>query len=323
MGYSEYIIKRLVYSFIVLFIVVTLNFIIFMIMPGDPVKIMIGRLSEPSSIALLRERFGLDKPLWEQYILYIRNMFTLNFGFSFITYRPVSEEIIARLPNTIVLLGTSTIIAALIGIILGVYAAVKRGKSIDVFVIGVGLFVYGLPVFWIGMLLLFFLGFRLGLFPLYGSTSRPPPTDPVLYVADFMWHLALPLTTLVFILFGGWALFTRNTILDILTEDYVITARAKGLKESHVLFRHVLRNALLPITTRMGLSLASIVSGATLTETIFSWYGIGRYIYDAAINQNYPALQGTFFMIAVVTIAANFIVDLLYGVLDPRVRVGE
>jgi len=157
-------------------------------------------------------------------------------------------------------------------------------------------------------------------FPLAGTISRPPPRDQLGYVLDVLWHLALPLTTLVVINFGGYVLIIRNLMIDALSQDYITIAKAKGLDERTILYKHGLRSILPPVVTIVGLSLAGVVGGAVITETIFTWFGVGRYLYDAVLGYDYPVMQGTFFFLAVITILANYIVDLIYGLLDPRIK---
>jgi len=315
---------RTVYLAITVFAVVSLNFVIFRLMPGDPVSMLIAeRILKPEMADEVRRMFGLDKPLWEQYVLYIANLLRGYFGYSFYWRRPVLDIIMERLPNTLVLLGTSTAIAVILGVVLGIVAASRRGGKTDVGIVVTSLTFYAVPVFWIGMILLMVFAVYVPLFPIGGTVSRPPPEDPVLYALDMLWHMALPMICLVLISFGSFTLLMRSSLLEALTEDYIVTARAKGVPERKVLYSHAFRNAVLPIVTAAALSFGYIVGGATLTETVFSWAGVGRLIYEAVIQRDYPVLQGAFFIIAVSVVMANFIADILYAVLDPRIRYGR
>lgn len=327
MGFKGYVVKRTINAVAVVFIVVILNFFLFRILPGNPAAFLVNPNMRLEAREAILRLWGLDRPLYEQFLTYFVNLLTGNLGTSFSSAKPVTAELLERLPNTILLLGSATIIYIVMGVALGVVAVSKRGTRTDLTTVGVGLFTQALPVFFLGLLLLLLFGYYLpvatdGLinFPLAGTISRPPPRDQLGYVLDVLWHLALPLTTLVVINFGGYVLVIRNLMIDALSQDYITTAKAKGLDERAILYRHGLRSILPPVVTIVGLSLAGVVGGAVITETIFSWYGVGRYLYDAVLGYDYPVMQGTFFFLAVVTILANYAVDLVYGLLDPRIK---
>ncbi|MFX1506947.1 MAG: ABC transporter permease, partial [Promethearchaeota archaeon] len=288
------------------------------------------REMEASTREDLRKVYGIpssDADFWEwlnHFLLYMKNMIFLDFGFSFETFAPVNNAIMERLPNTLLLMGTSTFLSILIGIIIGIAAASRHGGKFDTAMITIGLSLYSFPVFWIGMMLLLFLSYYLSIFPLGHSVSGSHVYDAggLTYVVDLLWHLVLPCTTLTVAFFGGYMLLMRNTLVEILTEDYILTARAKGLYERTVLFRHGLRNAFLPLITVIAISFAFIVSGAVLTETVFAWFGMGRLLFEALLSYDWPVCQAIFYMIAICVIAANIIADILYGVLDPRIKYG-
>jgi peptide/nickel transport system permease protein len=321
--FKGYIVRRTVYAIITLFLTITINFFIFRVMPGDPVSIMVSeRILKPSVVEEVRAMFGLNLPLWQQYILYIRNLLIGYFGYSFHWKEPVINVIMERMPNTILLMGVSTILSVIIGIVLGVLAAWKRGTKVDVTILTSSLMFYSLPVFWIGMMLLMLFGYYLGIFPIAGTMSRPPPEGFFERILDLLHHMTLPTITLTLISYGEYTLLMRGTLLDVLTQDYIVTARAKGLSERRVLVKHAMRNALLPTVTAVAISLGFIVSGATLTETVFSWNGVGRLIYDAMMMRDYPVLQGAFLIISISVILANYVADIVYGMLDPRIRYG-
>jgi len=271
--------------------------------------------------------WGLDRPLHEQFFTYIYNLFSGKLGISFISQRFVSDELMERLPNTILLMGSSAILTTALGISLGVSAGSRRGTRRDIVSVTFGLLTEGLPVFFLGMLLLLTFAYYLpvatgGLinFPVAGTVSRPPPTSLPIYVLDMLWHLALPMITLVTIGFGGYTLIVRNLMIDVLTQDYILTAKAKGLDSRTIIYHHGLRSILPPISTMIGLSMSGVVGGAVITETIFSWHGVGRYLYEAVLQNDYPVMQGTFFILSLVTILSNLAVDFIYGLLDPRIR---
>jgi peptide/nickel transport system permease protein len=321
----DYLIKRIVVSLLVLWIVASLNFIIFQVVsPVNPVDTFAPSSLDvtPEQLARLRDVFGLNDPLPVRYLKYTRNMFTFEFGISFVSRRPVVEEMAQRLPSTVLLLGSATVGVILVGIPLGILAASKRGSKLDVTAIGAGLFTYGVPVFYIQLIFMLILSYYIRVFPVRGLYSIPAPTNPFAFMGDVAWHLALPVITLVVGGFGGWALYTRNVLLDALTQDYIVTARAKGLSERTVLYRHAFRSTLPPIVTIIALSIPGIITGAMITEYIFTLPGIGRWYLDALTQADYPVLQTVLFLYAILTIVCNLIADLLYGVLDPRIRVG-
>lgn len=324
-----YLIQRAVVSVLILWIIASANFVIFQVVsPITPISGIVDPSFSPEMKEALLDLYGLLEPLHIRYIKYIRNLFTWNFGFSFQTMASVAEEMSWRLPSTILLLGSAMVATILVGIPIGILAASRRGSKIDVLAIGSGLLTWGVPVFFIQLLFMLFFsyyaymtwGFKI--FPSSSLYSTPPPTAPLAYMADIAWHLAMPVLTLVVGGFGSWALYTRNVMLESLTQDYVVTARAKGLSERTVLYRHAFRSTLPPVVTMIALGIPGIISGAMITEWIFSLPGIGRWYLNALMAADYPVVQAVLFIYAVLMILANLIADLLYGVLDPRIRVG-
>jgi peptide/nickel transport system permease protein len=321
MGFLSFLGRKIVFAIVTILIIMTLNFAIFRLMPGDPVAMLADQIRlRPEQVARLYELFNLDKPLWDQYVAYMTQTLQGFLGYSYYTQRPVTDDIMQRLPNTLLLVGVSTLIAIVLGMVVGIVAAAKRGSAIDIGAISFGFLGNSVPTFWLGLLLLLVFGVQLQWFPLRGTTSVPSPTEPIALVLDIMWHMALPTLVLVIIQFGSFALVMRAAMMDVLTEDYITLARAKGVDERTVLYKHALRNAMLPMVTVIALAFGFTLSGALLTETVFSWYGLGRYIWDAIVRQDFPALQGIFFIISVMVVAANLLADIVYGFLDPRVK---
>ena len=321
MGFLSFLAKKMIFAAITIFIIMTLNFAIFRLMPGDPVSMIIDVIRlRPEQVQRLYELFGLNRPLWEQYVQYIIQTLQGFLGYSFYSQRPVAQDILDRLPNTLLLVGTSTILSIVIGMVIGIVAAAKRGSVFDISAISFGFLGNSVPAFWLGLLMLLVFGVNLQWFPIRGTTSVPTPTEPIALVADILWHMTLPTIALVIIQFGGFALIMRAAMMDVLTEDYITLARAKGIDERNVLYKHALRNAMLPMVTVIALAFGFTLSGALLTETVFSWYGLGRYIWDAITRQDFPALQGIFFIISVMVVVANLIADIIYGFLDPRIK---
>jgi len=324
MGFKEYVGKRTLHGVVTIFLAVTLNFILFRIMPGDPTRAVSGdpRVDTATRLALIA-KFGLDRPLFEQYFLYLYNLLRGELGISFVQIgRPVIDIILGRkMVNTIILMGSSMFIAFILGIVVGVFAAWRRGTRIDISFIVLSLATYSMPVFWFGMLLLLFFSYYINIFPIAG-TITPGLVHPnfLAYAKDYLHHLMAPMITLGVSFFGGYFLFMRDTILDVFTEDYMLTARAKGLSDRKILFKHAMRNALLPMVSLMGVHVTFLISGATMTETVFSWDGLGRLIYDSVRNNDYPVLQGIFLFMAVLVVVASILADVVNAFLDPRIK---
>jgi len=327
MGLRSYILKRTGYSLMLLLFVLTLNFIIFDLMPGDPMAMFANpsRLQSAKQVEEMRALWGLDLPLHVKFVKYMQNMLTGQFGISYISGKYVASEVTERLLNTFMLVGVSTILSIIIGIILGVIAAHKRGSFFDSVAVLSSLVTYSLPTFWMGMIFLLIFSFRLGWFPSVGISSYSalnPPPNILVDIADRLWHLFLPCLTLTLFMYGGYLLLTRATMLEALTEDYIVTAKAKGLKERTILFKHALKNASLPLITNAAISIGFILSGAIITEQVFNYPGLGVWTWKAIDFTDYPVLHTIFYLVAVCVIAANFIADLIYGVIDPRIKYG-
>jgi peptide/nickel transport system permease protein len=328
LGLRTYIAKRIVYSIALVFFVITVNFVIFMLMPGNPAMRLADsmRIRNPDVVKAVTEAFGLNDPMHVRYAKYVRNMLTGQFGTSYYTNKPVSDEIIVRLQNTLILVVPPEIIATVIGIVLGVIAAYKRGQLYDSIAVVTSLAIYSLPVFWIAMMLISVFSLNLNWLP--SAYSQPdywfmyPPSNILVDWTTRLRHLVLPWATLILLSYGSYLLLTRATMLEAITEDYVVTARAKGLKERTVLFKHTLKNASLPIITDIAITFGFMLSGAIITEQVFIYPGLGWWIWRSIDELDYPALQAIFFIIALCVIAANFIADLLYGVIDPRIKYG-
>ncbi|HLS89412.1 MAG TPA: ABC transporter permease [Sphingobacteriaceae bacterium] len=313
--------RRVGYGLITLYVIITLNFVIFRIMPGDPVSLVLSPEFTPEVRQLLREQYGLDQPIMTQYWLYLKSMITLDFGRSFVTRQPVLDELLSRLPNTLMLLGTSFVLNVAIGIVLGVQMATRQGTRLETTITGISLFLNAMPAFFIGLLLLLVFGYYWPVFPIRGTMSVPPPTGFWAVVLDRIHHLVLPVTAVTLSGYGSWYLYTRNNVVGALGQDYVLTARAKGLTQREVLYRHAFRSVLPPIVTLVFLSLPGLITGAVITETIFSLYGVGRYLVDATLQQDYPVVQGCFYIIALAVLLCNLAADLVYGLVDPRIRL--
>jgi peptide/nickel transport system permease protein len=322
----KYLLRRIWFYFIAAWVSITINFFLPRLMPGDPATRMLGRITDrlrPEQIVALKQVYGIsDEPLIYQYFTYIHNLFKGNLGISISHFpSPVSDVIGTAMGWTILLGGVAVVLSALIGNLLGIVAAWKRGGWIDSIFPPLLVFIGSFPYFWLAMISLFVLGFELNWFPLRHAFGNGTPGLSWNFIQDVAWHLILPAGSVVLISVGGWMLGMRNTMIGVLSEDYITMANAKGLSERKVMFDYAARNALLPTVTSFGISLGFIVSGALMTEIVFSYPGVGFLLYNAVVNLDYPLLQGLLLIITLVVLAANLIVDLLYVKLDPRVRV--
>jgi ABC-type dipeptide/oligopeptide/nickel transport system permease component len=315
---SDYLIKRTGFALATIFVAITLNFFLFRVLPGSAVT-NIAHVPH-ASLQLqesLKRQFGLDRPAAVQYLLYLKQLAHGNLGVSWADQQPVRTHLATNLANTVPMLTLGTVVAMVAGIATGVLAAWRRGRVADYGHTGVALLFYSFPTQWLGLMLLILLASYL---PAGGMS------DPFLIgagfwqrLADTTRHMILPSLTVALTLYGGYALIVRSSMLETLGEDYVLTARAKGLPAKTVVRRHALRNAMLPTVTLMALSLGSIVGGFILVEVVFSWPGIGRATYEAVVQRDYPMLQGTFLVLTVSVVVFNLLADLLYFRLDPRV----
>ena len=324
MEVRKFILKRFIEIFIIFFVILTVLFLLFRLAPGDPVTRMVDPTLTPEDSQYLIAQLGLDQPIGLQYLYYIKNFFTGNFGNSFHYGVTVSSIIWSRLPNTITLFTTSILLSAFVGIFLGKIASWQKGTKTDTWMTLGALVCHTLFLPWLAMLMIWIFGFKIGWFPLNGMISPKIWMDPSsgfwLKSLDVLHHMILPLATLFLIHFGSYLLLMRSSMLDTLKEDYILTARAKGLEEKTIRNKHAAPNAALPVVTSVGISLAFSLSGGALTETVFSWPGIGRELVFAVSNSDYPLAQGSFLLIAIVVLMANLVVDVLYAYLDPRIK---
>jgi len=324
--FAGYLVKKVTLAFLTLMMVVTLNFLIFRVFVGGDPSMMIIDPGMPNEVRdSLRALWGLDRPLFpDQYLNYLYNLFTWQYGVQLTPGRePVAPEMAWRLRNTIILLGVAMIGTISIGIPLGMFAGAKRGKKTDVTVIGIGLITWGVPVFFVQLVWVSIFCIWLDIFPIAGLVGGgAPPEDPLALMAEIGWHAISPISTLILAGFGAWALYTRNMMVDALTEDFILTAKAKGLKERAVIYKHAFRSILPPIVTLIALTIPGIVTGAIITESIFAWPGIGQWYIRALTLNNHPVAQAVLYNYAVLMVGANLVTDLIYGFLDPRIKVG-
>jgi peptide/nickel transport system permease protein len=324
-GRWRYIGSKVLGSLGALLFVLVFNFFLFRVIPGDPVRTLArNRLVSDEQVNELTRTLGLEQPLPQQFLTYLKNTLSGEFGLSFRYRQPVGEIVLDRLWPTLLLVGTSTILATLIGIYIGMVSAWNRGKVVDHMSTGFSLTLYSMPEWWLGLVLLAVFAAGAGpipsLFPVNGLHSTDVDPNSFAGGLDTAWHLTLPVITLTLAYLAEYSLIMRSSLLDEMGEDYVTTARAKGLRDVYVRRRHATRNALLPTTTLVVLNLGFVVSGAITIETVFSIPGIGLLTTEAMDVPDYPILQGTFLIISAAVILANLVANLMYSWLDPRVR---
>jgi peptide/nickel transport system permease protein len=329
MSRFDYTLRRLGWALFTICFVVTLNFFLFRVLPGDPARsVRDPRMTREQQDAI-RARFGLDKPLVintqgnpfdSQFFRYFGNLLRGDLGISFNNNRPVAEQLGERLRNTVLLVLTGNILAIVIGVSLGVLAAWKRGTTLDITTLMFGLFTWALPTFFLGLILLIVGSTYLGL-PVSGMRTAGMRYESFGAEAiDIFRHMAMPVLVLTIILLGEFMLIMRSSLLEVLGEDYILTAKAKGLDDGQILRDHAIQNAMLPVITLIALTLGFTASGSILIESVFSWPGLGNTVFEAVGRRDYPMLQGAFLIITVSVVLANTAADLLYAVLDPRVR---
>jgi peptide/nickel transport system permease protein len=314
--------RALQYVF-VLVVAITINFFLPRLMPGNPLALLAGvevGLLTPEERAEIVEDAGLDKPLYQQYFSYWGDILRGDFGFSYRENRPITDMLFERLPWTLLLTGASLILSAIVGIIVGAVAAWKRASALDVTSLWSMITLNSVPSFWLGMLLISFVSVNWGLLPSFGAETPASTYEGWDRVVDIARHAILPILTLSVLSVPGVYLVMRYTMLGVLGEDFIRTARAKGMSESRVLLRHVIPNALAPVVTILALRLGFAFGGTVVIETVFSYPGLGRLIFEAVSGRDYPVMQAAFLLITVTVILSNLLADFLYPLLDPRTR---
>lgn len=341
MDRTRAVLRKAAWSVFTILFVIILNFFLFRVLPGDPARAGIRdpRLNK-DAIEALRVRFGLDKPVINcfetlnpvklgscsvnpmetQFFIYVGNLLKGEMGFSYHTNRPVIDILGERLWNTILLIGVGQILSIIFGVVIGVFAAWKARTPVDYGAVSASLVAWSLPTFWLAILLLFW-GSTIGL-PVAGKATPGMSSYPLLQQwGDIAKHMLLPTLTYTIVYMGEYTLIMRSSLLDVLSEDYILTAKAKGLSTFQILRDHAMKNAMLPLVTVIAINLGFTVAGVIQIESVFSWPGLGNAIYEAVVRRDFPVLQGAFLLIAVTVIIANLLADLTYTYLDPRVRV--
>ena len=328
MGKRSYFLRKVVNALLTIVLVASFNFVLFRVMPGNPARLLLPK--GKVSIAALRQQeaaFHLNKPMWQQFVYYWADTARLRFGYSFAFKVPVTQIVAARIWPTIILCGLGTILATVVGMAEGVVAGWRRGKAFDTASTDVSMVMYAMPTFWQGLLAIMFFSVALGWFPV-GRMSTPMahfamwgpiPLDWTSFVT-LLFHITLPVIVFALGYYGEYHLIMRSSLTGVMKEDYVLTARAKGLDDSNVLWRHVTPNAMLPTVNLVMMNLGFIVSGAILIETVFNWPGLGLLSYESMDAHDYPVMQAVFLLGSVAVIVANLIADVMMYYIDPRVN---
>ncbi len=314
---------RVVQYLIVLVVAISLNFFLPRFMPGNPLALLAGidvGLLTPEQRAEVLEEAGLDRPLPEQYVKYWGNLLRGDFGYSYRARQPISDLILERLPWTLFLAGASLVIAAVVGVTAGAFSAWRRASKIDISLLWVMITVNSLPSFWLGMLLISLVSVQLGWLPSFGAETPASGYEGIERAIDIGKHVILPAITLTVLTIPAVYLTMRYTMLSVLGADFIRTARAKGASESRVLFAHAMRNSLAPVVTILALRLGFAFGGTVIVETVFSYPGLGRLIFESVGSRDYPVMQAAFLLITIAVLLSNLVADLLYQFLDPRTK---
>ena len=316
-SYTTFIVKRLLLAILTVFIVTILAFLVMRLIPGDPVRAMLGTDAEPEYVEKIRHELYLDLPLPQQYILWLKDILHGNFGHSILTNDDVVDVVKTRMPITLSIGIPATIIGTILGVILGVVCATKRGSVIDQILTFLTTTIAGMPTFWVGIMLMYFFGVKLKWLPVFGykgiSAGR----------GTYLRYTCLPVIVLCLGPMTGVARQTRTNMIEIINQDYVRTARAYGLPEKSVLYKHALKNAMIPVVTMLAGQIRMVVGGAVLVETVYAIAGMGRTLTTALNSQDFITIQACILMIAMITVIVNLILDLVYGFLDPRIRKSQ
>jgi peptide/nickel transport system permease protein len=314
--------RKIVYSIILLLAVIVLNFLLLHIAPGDPVETLVGEMggATPELIAQLRSEYGLDKSFPEQLLTYILRVAQGDLGMSFNYDQPVIDLIKGRLPATLILVITALVLAIIVGTLLGIIAAQKPKSLFSGFVTVISLAGYSAPVFWTGIMLLILFSYLIPLFPAFGMSEVGTSGTAFDRFLDVLHHLVLPALTLASIYLAVYSRMARASMMDVLGSDYIRTARSKGLSEHVIIYKHALKNAVLPVVTMAGLQFSQLIAGAVVVETVFSWPGMGQLAFEAILRRDHPLLLGILFFSTLIVIFVNLLTDMSYRLLDPRIK---
>lgn len=324
---SRYLIRRLGYAIVTFFGITIATFTLVHSVPGDPIAFFIGRAGTgtipPETLAAIRREHHLDRPLPIQYLYWFRGVATFDLGHSIIEHRPVAELILEKLPNTLQLNFLAFFLAAAVGVPIGLWSATRSGRPMERASAVLFFLLYSLPSFWVALLLMQWFSVRLGVLPLFGMSSDYPPPGLWGQLLDRAKHMVLPVLTLAYAQMAIFARFSKSALTEVIGQDYITAARARGATEGRVMWGHAFRNALIPLITLLGLTIPYLISGSVIVEQIFQWDGVGLLYFDAILSRDYPVIMGLTVATAIVTLIAGIVADVLYAAADPRVRLGE
>ena len=315
---TGFLVRRLLQAVVVIIVVMAIMFFLIHLIPGGEARAVLGPRAQPVQIAAFDRENGLYLPLWDQFFRYLWNLAHFNLGYSHVLNQDVISAIATALPKTLILVGIATLFALIVAIPMGIYQVVRRNKPDDYILTGFTFVLYAMPAFLLGTLLILWFGIYLPIFPTEG-----PQSQSVLGILSDPRALVLPVITLSAISIASFSRYMRSSMMETMTEDFVRTARAKGASPRRVLYVHALRNAIIPIVTLLGLSIGTIVSGAVITETVFNYPGMGLLAVNSAQREDIPTLLGVTFVVTIATIAGNLLADVLYAVVDPRIRYAK
>lgn len=318
---KRYISKRLLVAVVVVLVSVIINFFIIRLAPGNPVKLLAGTDNpNPAMIAALEEKYGLNQPLSQQFFLFLGNLLKGDLGYSYISNEPVSKMIMEKIGPTLILTLSALFISVALGIALGIRCGRKPGSRVDKFISNISYIFDSTPSFWLGMMMILLFASRFKWFPTSGMVNLRNPQHGFGHVKDVLYHLTLPLTTLVLIQFPYYFRITRTSVIQTLSEDYILTFRATGMSEKQIFNKYVLRNAIIPTITVVGMSMGFLLSGSALIETVFAWPGMGRLLLTSISTRDYQVLTGIYLVLSVSVAVAMIAVDILYSFIDPRIQ---
>jgi peptide/nickel transport system permease protein len=319
----EFIAQRVLKGVVVLLGIIVLNFVLIRLAPGDPATVMAGEAGAADELFVqqLRKEFGLDRPFHEQLFVYVKNIASFDLGFSYRQQRPVGEVLAERVTATLLLTGAAFCLSLVAGVALGVFASAMVGRWSDSLITVVALFFYATPIFWVGLMGILLFSVTLGWMPSFGMYTVGANLTGFAFALDVAHHLILPTVTLALFHMAVYARMTRASMLEMKDQDFVRTARAKGLPESRVVRVHILRNAVLPVITIAGVKAGYLIGGSIVVETVFAWPGIGRLLYEGITFRDFPVVQAVVLLGGVMIVAVNLLIDILYAVIDPRIRL--
>lgn len=318
---KKYVFKRLLTGLLTVIIVFAINFVLINAAPGDPIKTLMGKeTDDPEMRAALEAKYGLDQPKHKQFITYLKNTFKGDLGTSIIFNRPVSEMILEKLPATILLVLTSSILSLLIGTFLGIQAARHEGTFLDTIISGICYILNSMPSFWLGLMLIILFSTVFTMLPTYGMTDVRVKYTGFAYIMDVVKHMILPILTLVLVEIPLYYRIAKSSVIQVSNEDFILTLKATGMDEKKIFNKYIFRNAILPTVTIFGISIAFLITGVSLVETVFAWPGTGRLVLTAINQRDYPTLMGMYLVMSISVALVMIVVDIVYGILDPRIR---